>query len=68
MTANTPKPIIKKLNASLVASLAIPEIKKKFEAIGAEPIGSSPEELAVYLNKEMERWGRVIATNNIKPD
>ena len=68
MTANTPKPIIKKLNASLVASLASPEIKEKFEAIGAEPIGSSPEELAVYLNKEMERWGRVIATNNIKPD
>ena len=68
MPANTPKPIINKLNASLVSSMASPEIREKFESIGAESIGSSPEELASYLKKEMERWGRVIASNNIKAD
>jgi tripartite-type tricarboxylate transporter receptor subunit TctC len=66
--ANTPKSIIKKLNASLLSSMNAPEIREKFEAIGAEPIGSSPEELATYLNKEIDRWGRVITTNNIKSD
>lgn len=66
--ANTPKSIIAKLNRSLVTSMGAPEIKEKFEAIGAEPIGSSPEELATYLNKEIERWGRVITVNNIKSD
>jgi len=68
MPANTPKPIINKLNATLVSSMASPDIREKFESIGAESIGSSPEELANYLKKEMDRWGRVIATNNIKPD
>ena len=68
MPANTPKPIINKLNASLVSSMASPEIREKFESIGAESLGSSPEELASYLKKEMERWGRVIASNNIKAD
>lgn len=68
VTANTPKPIIKKLNSFLLSSIASPEIKEKFEAIGAEPIGSSPEELANYLSKEIDRWGKVISANNIRAD
>lgn len=66
--ANTPKPVIKRLNAALIASMSTQAMKDKFESIGAEPIGSSPEELGVYLNKEIERWGKVISTNNIKAD
>lgn len=66
--ANTPKPIIKKLNAFLVSSMTSPEIREKFEVIGAEPIGSSPEELAKYLSKEIERWGGIISSNGIKAD
>lgn len=66
--SGTPAPIIKKLNKALVSSLESPEIKEKFENIGAEPVGSSPEETAKYLNKEIERWGKVISTNGIKAD
>lgn len=68
MPANTPKPIITKLNRTLVTSMATSEIKEKFDAIGAEPIGSSPKELTTYLNKEIDRWGKVITSNNIKSD
>ncbi len=64
----TPSPIVKKLNKALVTSLESPEIREKFDNIGAEPIGSSPEEMAKYLNKEIERWGKVISTNAIKSD
>jgi len=66
--AATPKPIINKLNAALLDALKSPEIKAKFDGIGAEPLGTSPDELAIYLNKEIERWGKVISTNNIKSD
>lgn len=68
LPANTPKSIVKKLNVALVSSMESTEIKEKFENIGAEPVGSSPEELAKYLNREIERWGKVITTNNIKSD
>ena len=68
LPANTPKSIVKKLNMALVSSMESAEIKDKFENIGAEPVGSSPEELAKYLNKEIERWGKVITANNIKSD
>ncbi len=66
--ANTPKAVIKKLNAALVSSMGTQMIKDKFESIGAEPVGSSPEELSNYLDKEIEYWGRLITTNNIRPD
>jgi tripartite-type tricarboxylate transporter receptor subunit TctC len=68
VTAATPKPIVNKLNAALLDALKSPEIKAKFDVIGAEPLGTTPDELANYLNKEIERWGKVISTNNIKSD
>jgi tripartite-type tricarboxylate transporter receptor subunit TctC len=66
--AATPKSIVNKLNAALLDALKSPEIKAKFDGIGAEPLGTTPDELASYLNKEIERWGKVISTNNIKSD
>ena len=68
LPAGTPKPIISKLNTALVDALKSPEIRTKFDGIGAEPLGSTPDELASYLNKEIERWGKVISTNHIKSD
>lgn len=66
--SGTPKPIINKLNNALVTALKNPEIKTKFDNIGAEIIGSTPDEVTSYLNKEIERWGKVITTNKIKAD
>lgn len=66
--ANTPKAVVQKLNTVLVSSMSSPEVREKFENIGAEPIGSSPEEMARYLAKEIDRWGKVISSNNIKAD
>jgi tripartite-type tricarboxylate transporter receptor subunit TctC len=66
--ANTPKPVIQKLNAALLGSMRTKAIREKFESIGAEPIGSSPAGLSNYLDQEIKRWGKFIAENNIKPD
>lgn len=66
--ASTPKPIIAKLNTALLEAMKQPEIKAKFETIGAEPIGSTPEELGAHLNREINRWGKLITERNIKSD
>ncbi|MDO8298093.1 tripartite tricarboxylate transporter substrate binding protein [Lacisediminimonas sp.] len=65
MPASTPKPIITKLNAALRDAMKDPDIKKKFESIGAEAIGSTPEALATHLNTEVARWGKLIAERKI---
>jgi tripartite-type tricarboxylate transporter receptor subunit TctC len=68
MPASTPKPIVAKLNAALLDALKQADIKAKFESIGAESIGSSPDELAKHLNLEIARWSKVITERKITSD
>lgn len=68
MPASTPKPIIIKLNAALLDAMKQADIKAKFESIGAESIGSSPEELGKHLGLEITRWGKVISERKITSD
>jgi len=66
--AGTPKPIVQKLHAVLLEAMKQPDVQAKFEAIGAEAIGSTPEALATHLQRETARWGKLITDRNIKPD
>ncbi len=68
MPAGTPKPIIDKINAALLEAMKLPEVKARLAAIGAEPIGSTPEQLAAHLDGEMAKWGRIIQERGIRAD
>ena len=59
--ANTPAPVIDRLNAAIRASLAKPETKEKLRGLGAiTQGGSSPAEFRAWLQTDAERWARVI--------
>jgi tripartite-type tricarboxylate transporter receptor subunit TctC len=66
--AKTPRPIVDRLNAELVKALKQPDVRARFAQIGAEPVGSSPQELANTLKTETVRWARVVRERNIKAD
>ena len=66
--AKTPKPIIDRLNAELVQALKQPNVRARFAQIGAEPVGSSPQELANTLKSETARWAQIVRERNIKAD
>ncbi len=68
MPASTPKPIVLKMNTVLLDAMRQADIKARFESIGAESVGSTPEELAKHLNLEIARWGKVIAERKITAD
>ena len=68
MPASTPKPIVSKLNKALLDSMKDPDVAKRFETIGAEPVGSTPDELARHLARESERWTQLITERGIKLD
>lgn len=68
MPAATPKPIVAKMNAVLIEAMKQPDIKAKFESIGAEPVGSTPDELAKHLNREISGWGKLITERRITSD
>lgn len=63
--ANTPKPVVDRLHKEIVKAMQQPDVKARFATIGAEPIGSSPEELRSYLRTESERWAKLIKERNI---
>ena len=66
--AGTPKAVVGKLNAALIEAMKQPEVVSRFESIGAEAIGSSPEELGTHLARESARWTKLITERGIRPD
>jgi tripartite-type tricarboxylate transporter receptor subunit TctC len=66
--AKTPKAIVERLNAELVKALKQPDVRARFAQIGAEPVGSSPQELANTLKTETARWAGIVRERNIKAD
>ena len=65
--ANTPRPIIDKLNTAILAALKTPEMEKLLSEQGIEPAGNSPEEFAQLLHADIEKWIRVTREAGIKP-
>ena len=66
--ARTPQPIIRKFHADTVAALADPAIKARLEQLGVVIVGSTPEQLAAHLQREMDKWGPLIKEAGIKAD
>lgn len=64
----TPPEVIARLNKVLNDAMKQPETLRKLESVGAEPIGSTPQELATHLNRELERWGKLIQQRDIRAD
>ncbi len=66
--AAIPQDIVGKLSAQLVPLAAVPEIKAKFEGLGATFIASRPDVLAKTVREEIVKWKRVIQQAGIVPE
>jgi tripartite-type tricarboxylate transporter receptor subunit TctC len=65
--ANTPRPIIDKLNKAVVTALQSPEVEKLLTEQGLEPAASTPEEFARLMHADIEKWTRVTREAGIEP-
>ena len=66
--AGAPKDIVNKLSAEVAKAVNSPDIKSKFEALGIEPVGNSPDEAAKFLDDEIAKWAKVIQTAGVKAE
>ena len=64
--AATPRPIVERLSAQTRAALGAPEVAKRLIDLGAEPLGSSPQEFAAYVQAEYQRWGKLAREAGMK--
>jgi tripartite-type tricarboxylate transporter receptor subunit TctC len=64
--AKTPPAIVSLLNAELGKMIAKPAIVARFQELGAEPMGGTPEQAAAFIQSEEDKWGKVIREGGIK--
>jgi len=66
--AKTPAPIVAKLNAAMVKVLAMPDVKEKLFAQGAEAVSNTPAEFEAIIKEELGKWEYVIREAKITPE
>ena len=66
--AGTPGEVIEKIWSDTAKVLQVPEVRERLAAMGAEPSGEPPAELARRIKSEYDRWGEVVRKANIKAD
>jgi len=64
--AGTPKDVLDKLHAETVKTLALPDMRKRFDELGLEAVGNTPAEFAEVIRKETPEWTKVIKDAGIK--
>ncbi len=65
---NTPAEIVDRLNREINAGLADPTVKGRLAEMGAWVLPGSPADAAKLIADEIEKWGKVIRTANIKAE
>ena len=66
--AGTPREAVARLSTELARILGSAEVRERFEKLGIEPVGSTPEQAARFLDEEIAKWARVIKTAGIKAE
>ena len=66
--ANLPGAIVQKLNETAARTVASPDVRERFAAVGADPYTVSPREFSELVRADVERLGRMMAAAGIKAE
>jgi tripartite-type tricarboxylate transporter receptor subunit TctC len=64
----TPRPALERLNQAVTKTLHTPEIARKMETIGLEPVGEGLAASDAFVKSEIRKWARVVAAAKIIVD
>jgi tripartite-type tricarboxylate transporter receptor subunit TctC len=68
LPAGTSRDAIARLHAEIVKAMNIPDVREKLTGLGAEPVGTTPEEFGAFMKAETAKWAGVIKAANIRAD
>lgn len=66
--ARTPQTVLDRLHREVAKAVQEPDVRKRIEAEGATPSGSSPSEFAKFFRAEAEKWADVARRSGTKLD
>jgi tripartite-type tricarboxylate transporter receptor subunit TctC len=64
----TPREIVQRLNQEIVKALALPDVKERLASLGADVVGSSPEETAAIFKTDLAKFTKVAEAAKIRAD
>lgn len=64
----TPRAVVEKIHADVVAVLAQAEVRERLTALGLNVVGNKPDEFAAVIRADTAKWAAVIRANNIKAE
>ena len=67
-TAGTPRPTIDRLSKAIGSAIKAPEVSERWLAIGLEPVGSTPDELARRVAEDTARWTPIVKASGFRAD
>jgi len=66
--ARTPREIVVKLNQEILKALAAPDVKERLASLGADIVGTSPEQTAAIFKADLAKYSKVAKAANIHAD
>ena len=66
--AKTPKPIIARLNAAVVKVLHTEDMRAQYAKLGADVVGSSPQEFAAYVRRDIAKYADIVKRSGARLD
>jgi len=66
--AGTPPAIVNQLQGEIAKILQQPDVRERMAALGIDPVGNTPEELAARVRSDIDRWTRVARSAGIKAE
>lgn len=64
--AGTPNDAVQKLYREVARVVKIPEVGDTLAKLGADPVGSSPEQFAAFIKAELAKWAKVVRSSGIE--
>jgi len=66
--ANTPRPILEKLNTEVNKIINAPDVKEAWAKQGAVPMGMSVDEFGKFLHEDIAKWSKLVKATGMKVD
>ncbi|WP_349607682.1 tripartite tricarboxylate transporter substrate binding protein [Cupriavidus sp. DF5525] len=66
--AKMPREVVERLSQAVVKIMNSSDVRERFQANGADPVGSNSDEMAAFVAQDYRRWGELIRAANIKAE
>ena len=66
--AGTPAAVVNRISAEVAKIVQSPEMKARFEQLGIQPAGTTPQEAGKFLEDEVAKWAKVITAAGVKAE